>query len=271
MAAHPVTPAAADPTAADPTTAADPVALRRARGPQRRRLRGQAGVRHRRHHLPPARPLGPHRPAAPLAVRRRRQRQPPALLATRTSLAAQGDQEAPRRRPDPPAGPAVIDRLRGGRGRGLGQPRDLRATPWRWPATATSSSTSSAAARACSRIVLELAGVHDEVDAAIAELLARPTPVRPPPATAPTCPRRRTRADLRRRARPRPAAAPAPPAAQEGGRWHAEAPGDAGAAQLPDEAVVEDVHAAEREEDRGDDRGRGVVAEQRDERPRATR
>ena len=77
--------------------------------PERHRLPRPDGVQRRRHHLPPARLLGPHRPGRADRPRRHRLRHPAALLLPRHP-AAQGDQAPARRRhlaaADPHRGPA---------------------------------------------------------------------------------------------------------------------------------------------------------------------
>ena len=67
-------------------------------------FRGAAGLHAGGHHLPAARLLGPHRPAASVDHRRHRQREPAPLLLQRRSR-AEGDQAPARRRSQTAAGP----------------------------------------------------------------------------------------------------------------------------------------------------------------------
>ena len=80
----------------------------------------------RRHHLPAARLLGPHRPAAPVDQRGPGQRIPAPVLVHRPGP-AQGHQAAARRRRFAAGRPKAIDCLRSARRRsGLGQPGHRR-------------------------------------------------------------------------------------------------------------------------------------------------
>ena len=92
-------------TAANPPELPDRDRAGRPRAGVGRRIRGRGarlrrtpGLQDRRHLVPPARLLGPHRPAAALARRRGGQRHPAALLVPRPRR-AEGDQEPARRRP----------------------------------------------------------------------------------------------------------------------------------------------------------------------------
>ena len=132
--------------------AAGPAVRRRRRAAaRRRRLPRPDGVQRRRHHLPPARLLGPHRPGRADRPHRRRLGHPAAVLLPRHP-AAQGDQATARRRrlaaADPHRGPPPA-RARHRRP----DPRHVderRRQRLRVPFAPTRSSTCSRAARASS-------------------------------------------------------------------------------------------------------------------------
>jgi hypothetical protein len=114
------------------------------------RLPRTAGLQDRRHHVPPARLLGPHRSRAPVGVRRERQRHPTPLLVPRPRR-AEGHQEPARRR-HLVAGRAQGDRVpaRAARRRSrVGAPRARRPNVV-LVQTGDRSSTCCATARACS-------------------------------------------------------------------------------------------------------------------------